>query len=358
MKRRTLLAAMGTAAAASTFPAPAIAQGIRELRLVSSFGAATPIDEFLVRTLTEASGGRFRVKFFGAEELVGGFEVFDAVAEGVADMYVSAEFYWQDRSPAFNFFTSVPYGLTPHEMNAWIYHGGGQELWDELSANFNLKAFPAGNTGIQMGGWYNKEMASIESFKGLRIRIPGLGGEVMRRLGAIPVTLPFAEILPALRSGALDAAELVGPDNDFQFGLHTVRKYYYYPGVHEPGAVQSVAINKKLWVRLSAEERKLIEIALAGFQTFQTTDIVVRQMKALRVLREEHGVQLRKFDDEILRTFGKVSGEVVAEVGASDPLTRRVYESYMKFRQASRPWTDISERAYLNARALDFPYGN
>ena len=353
MKRRTFLASAGATAAASTFPAPAIAQGIRELKLVSSLSLRI---ELLARTITEASGGRLRVKVFAAGELVGAFEVFDAVAEGIADMYYSAEYYWKDRSPAYAFFAAVPFGLTPAETSAWIYRGGGQELWDELSANFNLKPFPAGSSGVQMGGWYNKEVTSIESFKSLRFRIPGLGGEVMRRLGAIVINLPGHEIVPALRSGALDAAEWVGPADDFSLGLHTAAKYYYYPGFHEPGTSNSLGINKRVWEGLSAEERKLIETAVAGFYTIDRADVHVEHMKVLPVLLKEHGVQLRKFDDEILREFGKTSGEVAAEVGASDPFTRRVYESYMKFRQVSRPWTDISERAYLNARELDFPY--
>ena len=208
-----------------------------------------------------------------------------------------------------------------------------------------------------MGGWYKKEITSIDSFKGLRIRIPGLGGEVMRRMGAIPVVVPPGKIFGALRSGALDAAEWVGPSQDFRARLHTAAKFYYYPGFHEPGTANSLGFNKKLWDSLSAEERKPIEIAMAGFLTLYRADIHVQQVEALPILLQEHGVQLRKFDDEILRAFGKVSGEVVAEVGASDPFTRRVYDSFIKFRKASIRWADVSERAYLNARALDFPYG-
>ena len=182
MKRRTFLTTTGAVAAASTFPAPAIAQGIRELRLVSSY-PLTPGTKLLVRTITEASGGRLRVKAFPAGKLVDAFEVFDAVREGIADMYYSVEYFWKDRSPAFSFFAGVPFGLTSSEMDAWMHRGGGQKLWDELSAEYNIKPFLAGNTGVQMGGWYKKEITSIDSFKGLRIRIPGLGGEVMRRMG-------------------------------------------------------------------------------------------------------------------------------------------------------------------------------
>jgi TRAP-type mannitol/chloroaromatic compound transport system substrate-binding protein len=276
----------------------------------------------------------------------------------LADAYIANEYYWQDRSPAFSFFTTVPFGLTAVEMYAWIYWGGGQELWDKVSANFNLKPFPSDVGEVQMGGWYNKEMTSIESFKGLRIRMPGLGGELMRRLGAIVINLPAGEIVPVLTSGALDAAEWVGPDLDLRLGLQTAARYYYYPGIHEPENVQSFAVNKGVWDSLSSDEQKLIETTLAGGPIYGLNRRHVEQMKVLPVLLEEHGVELRKFDDEILQTFGKISGEVVAEVGAKDPLTRRVYESYMKFRTASCRWTDVSQRAYLNARELDFPYGN
>ncbi len=357
MKRRAFLASAGATAAASSFPAPAIAQGIRELKLVSSF-PLSPGTKRLAQLITETSGGRLKVKAFGAGELVSAFEVFDAVSEGIADMYFSAEYYWSDRSPAFNFFATVPFGLTAGEMITWIYRGGGQELWDELSANFNLKAFHCGVEEIQMGGWYNKEITSIETFKGLRIRIPGLGGEVMRRLGAIPVTLAAGEIVPALRSGALDAAEFVGPGPDLRLGLHAVGKYYYYPGVHEPGQVNSLGINLRLWHGLNGEERKLIDTAIAAFNGRYHANAVAEDMNALAILIERHGALLRKFDDGILRAFGKASGEVVAEVGASDAFTRRVYQSYMKFHKASRQWSDTHERAYLNARALEFPYGN
>lgn len=358
MKRRTFLTSAATAAAASAFPAPAIAKGIRELKLVSHRPRRLAQFEPFARRITESSGGRLKVKTFAAGELVQAFEVFDAVSQGVADMYYSVDFYWRDRSPAFNFFATVPFGLTAGEMNAWIYQGGGQELWDELSAKFNIKPFLAGNNGVEMGGWFNKEMTSIESFKGLRMRIAGLGAEVLRRVGAITVLLPPRDIVPAIKSGALDAAEFSRPHADLELGLHTVARFYYYPGFHSPAVATALGVNRKLWQSLSAEEQSLIASAAAAENSIGYAQRQARQMKALPVLLEKHGVQLRKFDDELLRAFGKISGEVVAEVGASDPFTRRVYESYMRFREASRRWVDISERAYLNAGALEFPYGN
>lgn len=357
MKRRTFLAAASSTVAASTLSAPAISQGIRELKLVQSWPASvTYANALFARLIAESSDGRMKIKTYSAGELVDAFEVFDAVAEGIADMYHSAEVYWRDRSPAFEFFNTVPFGLTSIEVSAWMQHGGGQELWDELSANFNIKPFLFGNTGVQMGGWYRKEMKSVEEFKGLRIRYPGMGGDVLRRLGATVVLLPPSEIVPAMKSGALDAAEWSGPNYDLASGLHTAASYYYYPGFHDPGNANSLGINRELWNDLSASERSIIATAAETTLSRVTGYELNARMRALPVLLKEHGVQLRKFDDDLLRAFGKISGEVAAEVGNSDPFTRRVYESYMNFRKLSREWVDISERAYLNARDLDFPY--
>jgi TRAP-type mannitol/chloroaromatic compound transport system substrate-binding protein len=267
-------------------------------------------------------------------------------------MYHASEYYWIEQSPAFAFFTTVPFGLTASEMNAWIHQGGGQQLWDELSAGFNIKPFLCGNTGEQMGGWFAKEITSPESYKGLRFRMPGLGGKVLRELGAVVVTLPAGEIVPALKSGALDAAEWTGPWNDLVLGLYKAAKFYYYPGFHEPGTANSVGINKKLWDDLSAEDRYLIEAAAAAEYSYSTAEYNAQNPIALKTLINEHGVKLQKFDDAIVRALRKLSGDVVAEIGGSDPLTRRVYESFSKFRESIMTWTDISARAYLNARSL------
>ena len=356
MKRRTFLGATGTAAAAaSTFPAPAVAQGVRELKFVVSFPKSERFELF-GRFVTEASAGRLKVSTYYPGELVGSFEVFDAVSEGVADMYWSAEYYWLDRSPAYSFFATVPFGLIPVETYAWIQNGGGQELWDELSDKFNIKPLILGTGGIQMGGWFLKELTSIGGLKGLRYRIPGLGGEVLKRLSAVVVNLPPGDIVPALKSGALDGAEWVGPEDDFSIGLHTAAKYYYYPGFHEPGLITALGVNKKLWESLSGDEQSLIETAAAAHFTALRSDLLYLQSIYLAKLVNEHGVQLRKFDDEILSAFGETSGEVIAELGASDRFTQRVYDSYMKFLRVCREWTDISHRAYLDARARHFPY--
>jgi TRAP-type mannitol/chloroaromatic compound transport system substrate-binding protein len=352
MDRRSFLTQAGAVAgAAATFPAPAIAQGTRELKMVTSWPKGLPglgsSAERLGRAITAITGGRLKVQVFGAGQLVSAFEVFDAVSGGVADMYHSAEYYWEKRSPGFNFFAAVPFGFTADEMSAWIHWGGGQELWDELSGGYNIKPLLSTNTGAQMGGWFTKEVTSLESYRALRYRMPGLGGEVLRRLGAVVVNLPGGEITAALKSGAIDASEWVGPWNDMVLGLHKVSKFYYYPGFHEPGTVLSFGINKKLWDGLSADDRNAISTAAHAEYTL-----------SLEQLREDKSIEIRKFDDSLLEALGKTSGQVIAEMGQKDPLTRRIYESYIGFWKRANQWADLSERGYLNARALKFPYGD
>jgi TRAP-type mannitol/chloroaromatic compound transport system substrate-binding protein len=361
--RRGMIAKAGAAAAAAAaFPAPAISQGIREFKLATSWPKDLPglqtSAERIGRAITVATGNRIRVTVFAAGELVKPFEVFDAVSSGVIEMYHSAEYYWERRSPAFNFFAAVPFGFTADEMAAWIHFGGGQALWDELSANYNIKPLLTTNTGVQMGGWFTKEVNSLQNYAGVKYRMPGLGGEVLRRLGATVVNLPGGEIVPALRSGAIDASEWVGPWDDMHLGLHKASKFYYYPGFHEPGTVLATAINKARWDSLTAEERGLITTIANAEYTYSLAEFNTNNAKSLQELRQDKNIEIRKFDDSILKAFGEHSGEVMAEVGAKDPLTRRTYQSYMEFRNRYTPWSDMAERAYLNARSLPFSYGD
>jgi TRAP-type mannitol/chloroaromatic compound transport system substrate-binding protein len=363
MDRRSFLTRAGAVAgAAATFPAPAIAQGTRELKMVTSWPKGLPglgsSAERLSRAITAITGGRLKVQVFGAGQLVSAFEVFDAVSGGVADMYHSAEYYWEKRSPGFNFFAAVPFGFTADEMAAWIHWGGGQELWDELGAGYNIKPLLATNTGAQMGGWFTKEVTGVGSYAALRYRMPGLGGEVLRRLGAVVVNLPGGEITAALKSGAIDASEWVGPWNDMVLGLHKVSKFYYYPGFHEPGTVLSLGINKKLWDGLSADDRNGISTVANAEYTLSLAEFNANNAKSLEQLREDKAIEIRKFDDSLLEALGKTSGEVIAETGQKDPMTRRIYDSYIGFRRRATHWADLAERGYLNARALKFPYGD
>jgi TRAP-type mannitol/chloroaromatic compound transport system substrate-binding protein len=273
MDRRQFVvdACIGVAAAASAFPRPAIAQGMRELKMVTIWPKTLPGlqsgAERIAAAITSLSGGRLNVKVFAAGQLVGAFESFDAVSSGLADMYHASEITWAGRSPAFSYFCNVPFGFTPPEINAWIYYGGGQVLWDELSANFGLKPFMCGNTGPQMGGWFTKEITGVESY-----RMPGVGGEVLRRLDAVVVNLPAGEIIASLRSGAIDASEFAGPWVDMALGLNKAAKYYYYPGFHEPGAALSLVVNKKLWDSLGNTDRRVIEAAAAAENALSYAD--------------------------------------------------------------------------------------
>ena len=358
MKRRHFLAgtSAATMAATSSFPGPAIAQGIRELKMVTPWPkGSSGLDssaQRLARLITEASDGRIRVTVYGAGELVEAFEVFDAVSSGVADMYHSPDYYWQAKSPAFSFFAAVPFGMTAVELSAWVHRGGGQALRDELSGEFNIKPLLALNTGVQMGGWFVKEMESIESWKGLRCRIPGIGGEVIKRLGAIVVNLPGGEIVSSMQSGAIDAAEWVNPWLDLNYGLHQAARYYYYPGFQEPGSAVTLGINKQLWDSFSKSDQRLIEVAATAEYTLSYTDFTHENGLALQSLVEDHGIQLREFSAPVIQAMGRISTEVLAELAEADPMSRRVYDSFLENRRSLMAWGEVSDRAFHNARNL------
>lgn len=356
MSRRRAMAAGLTGAAALGLAAPAIAQGKRTLRLVTAWpknfpGPGVGVERFAQR-VAAATDGQIEIKVYAAGELVGAFEAFDAVASGAADMYHAAEYYWQGKSPAFNFFTSVPFGLTAQEFNAWIHHGGGQALWDEVSAQFNIKAMPCANTGVQLGGWFTREINSLEDLKGLKMRMPGLGGEVFRRLGVNIVALPGPDIFPALQNGTIDATEWIGPYNDLAFGFHRVAKFYYVPGIHEPGSCLSLGINLGVWATLTPAQQAIVTHAALAEDGFTMAEITMQSGPALQTLLSAHGVELRRFSDPILAELARVGEEVVAESATADPLTARVHASYVAARAALRGWTEVGEEAFLAARRL------
>jgi TRAP-type mannitol/chloroaromatic compound transport system substrate-binding protein len=358
MKRRDILAGAGSLATgvALKFPAPAIAQGIRQLKMVADWPEGEPgLHSSAVRfahTIDIATGGRIKIEVFPSGTFVRPFETFDAVGAGIADIYHSIDYYFEKKSPAFNFFSAVPFGFTADELFAWVQYGGGQELWDALSGQFNIKPLLCLNTGTQMGGWFTHEITSPEDFKGLRYRMPGLGAEVLRRLGAIVLLLPGGEIVPALKSGAIDASEWAGPWPDMAMGLHKAAGYYYYPGFHEPGTGLTVGINKGVWENFDASDRRIIEAVAACEYARSLAEFNANNALWLRKLRDEGIVKILKFDDTILKTFLAMSKEVVAQAGSGDDLSRKIYASYQQFRASIMDWTDIGERAYLNSRSL------
>ena len=306
--------------------------------------------ENLARLIGEMSGGRIQVKVYGAKELVPAFEVFDAVSRGTAEMGHGAAYYWKGKVPAAQFFAAMPFGMTAQELNGWIYHGGGQALWNEVYAPFGLIGTPGGNTGVQMGGWFNREINSLADLKGLKMRIPGLGGEVLQRLGGTPVNLPGGELYTALTSGTIDATEFVGPYNDLAFGLYKAAKYYYYPGFHEPGSCLEVTINKQAFETLPKDLQSIVMNACKVVNQDMLAEFTARNPRALKQLIEQHGVQLRAYPDDVTRALRKVSAEVVADVAKADAMSQKVYDAYTAFLTTSRAYTDITELAYVKAR--------
>src|SRR5215469_14241864 len=355
-RREVLVGAASAVAWAGSLPAPAIAQNIKEFRLVSAYPkdlpgtGATP--ERLAQSIAAMSDGHLKVTVYPADTLVRAMEGFDAVSSGAADMYFTVEIYFQDKAPALNFFSTVPYGLTTDEFHAWILFGGGQSLWDEVDAQFNIKALMLQNSGVQMGGWFNKEINSPEAFKGLRYRMPELGAEVLRRMGATVVLTPAGEIAAALKSGAIDAAEFIGPWTDIWLGLNKVASYYYYPGFHEPGFNNALGINKTLWDGLTPSERAIIEVATQVEVTRSLAEANAENVKALARLRADERIKIRRFSAELIKTFGRLSKEVLADTAAKDPLARKVYDSYMTFLAGIMDWGELSETGYREARRM------
>ncbi len=358
MKRRKFLknAAIGGAAVAATttLAAPAISQGKKKMVIVTSWPRDFPGLGTGAQRLAERIGimteGRIEVEYFAAKERVGAFDAFDEVASGKAQAYHAADYYWKGKHLGWAYFASVPFGLTYTEMNAWIRFGGGQELWDELAAGFGLKCVMAGNTGVQMGGWFNKEINSADDLKGLKMRIPGLGGDVMAKLGASPVSLPGSQIYENLVSGAIDATEWVGPWNDSFMKFYEAAKYYYYPGMHEPGTMLSFGMNKKWWDSLSKTDQLIIEAATGWENDTMMAEYMMKSGTALKKLISEQGVKLRKFTDDTYDSFGEAAEAVFETVRAHSDLAKRIDASFRAARSDLAGWSKISDQAYVAQR--------
>jgi TRAP-type mannitol/chloroaromatic compound transport system substrate-binding protein len=304
----------------------------------------------LAKMITDMSDEQLTVKVYGAGELVGGLEVFDAVSRGTAEMGHGASYYWKGKSSSAQFFSTVPFGLTAQEMNGWLYYGGGLELWTKIYGEFGLIPLAAGNTGVQMGGWFNKEIKSLDDIKGLKMRIPGLAGNIFEKAGGVPVLLPGGEIFTALSTGVLDATEWVGPYNDLAFGFYKIAKYYYYPGWHEPGTTLETMVNKEAFDNLPYNLQTIVKVAAQAANLDMLSEFTARNNKALTTLIEEHNVKLKKFPDKVLKAFYDISEKVYQEESAKDPEFAEVYQSFKKFRLNSRNYHNITEKAYLEIR--------
>lgn len=309
----------------------------------------------MVKQVETMSNNRLRIKVYGAGELVKAFGVFDAVQTGVAQMGHGAAYYWYGKIPEAVFFTTVPFGMTAQEMNAWIDYGGGLQLWRKIYGKHGIYPIPGGNTGVQMAGWFRHEVKSIADIKGIKMRIPGLGGEVFRRAGGTAVSLPGDEVFIALQTGAIDAAEWIGPYNDLAFGFYTIAKYYYYPGWHEPGPMLEVIINQQALDELPDDLRAILESAVRVMNQDMLNEFTARSNKALKELVEKHDVQLRRLPDDVLLRFKQISHEILKELALTSEDAGLIYESFTNFQTGVRNYYNISEKAYLEARDLSEP---
>ena len=306
--------------------------------------------ERIADLVEEMSNGQMKITVYGAGEQVPAFGVFDAVSSGSHQMGHSGGYFWKGKVPAAQFFTGVPFGLTADEINAWTNRGGGLELWREIYEPFNIYPIPAGNTGTQMFGWFNKEINSLEDIKGLKMRIPGIGGEVLKRAGGIPVTLPGGELFTALQTGVIDATEWVGPYNDLTFGFQQTAKYYYYPGWHEPGSMLELLINKDAWDTLPKHLQVIIETASKAVNQDILDEYTARNNKALRELVDVHGVELRRLPDDVIAEFKIIANEILEENASEDETVNKVYQSYLKFKNEVSEYHKVSEDAFVEAR--------
>ncbi|WP_068314654.1 TRAP transporter substrate-binding protein [Polycladidibacter hongkongensis] len=364
ISRRQALRGIGGAALASSagvgLASPALANDARgesiTWKMVTSWPKDLPGPGVSARRIAEAittmSGGRLTVQLFAAGEIVPAFEVLDAVSSGTAQMGHSASLYWQGKMPAAAFFCTVPFGLLPHEHVAWIEQGGGQQLWEELYAPFGVQPYMAGNTGPTMGGWFRKEIASPADLKGVKIRAVGMGGEVLRRLGAQAISLPSSELYAGFQSGVVDAVEFLGPWTDSALGFQRIGSHYYGPGVNKPNGTGEALINKKALSALPEDLRAVVaaacrmeaDRALAEANQFNAT--------ALAKLQETDGLHIAPFPVSVQEAYAVAAAEVMAEYAKSDAMSAKVFASYEKARTLSSGWSDMSLAQNLGARAL------
>lgn len=361
MDRRSFLkksALGGTAAAASTLAAPVYAQGKRTLTMVTTWGRGLAgvhdAAQYCADAITQMSDGNVTVDLKAGGELVGAFEVFDAVSAGQADMYHGVDYYFLGQHPALSFFSQVPFGMNFQEYSNWFYHGGGRELADELYSIFGLKPFPAGNTGPQSGGWFSKEINSPDDFQGLKFRMPGQGGQVLGKLGASVQNLPGSEVYQALASGAIDGTEWIGPWADEKAGFQEITKIYYTAGFHEPGPNLNLTINLDVFDSLTPAQQSIVSNAAQAANVWSMSQFMANNSAALQRL-QAGGVKVLEFPDSVWDAFGVAAQEVVQE-GMDDELYKKCYDSFFTSLKSSAAWGSRSEGAFTAQRNRVFGY--
>ena len=349
-----LLSACGDNSANSADSTTAKPQQTYQWKLVTSWPKNFPglgkAPETFARYVEDMSGGRLKIKVYGAGELVPGFEVFDAVSQGTAQMGHAGSYYWKGKMPAATIFTAIPFGMNATEMNGWLHYGGGMQLWRDLYKPFGVIPFAGGNTGVQLAGWFKKEINSIDDLKGLKMRIPGLGGEVLKKAGGVPVALTGGEVFTALQTGAIDATEWVGPYNDLAFGFYKAADYYYYSGWHEPGAMLEFTVNEKAFNALPKDLQAIVEVATRAANQDMLDEYTARNNEAMQALIDKHGVKMLPLPQDVMQKLKTLTAEVMAEQVAADPQFKKIYDSYLTFQQGAENYHKISEWEYYKNR--------
>jgi len=301
---------------------------------------------YLAHWVEQMSGGRLKIKVYGGGELIPPLESFEAVSNGAVEMGHGGAYYWAGKTPATQFFSTVPFGMNVNQINAWILTGGGKELWEELYARFNLIPMLCGNTGVQMGGWFNKEINSISDLQGLKMRMPGLGGKVLARAGATALLVAGGEIYTNLERGVIDATEWIGPYHDYLMGFHQIARYYYYPGWHEPGPALELIVNKSKFEALPSDLQAIITAAAARSNTWVMAEFDSKNMVYLDKILKEGEVSLKAFPDEVISALRQYTNEVIQELTEDNEDCRKIYQSFDTFRKNIALWSTISEKNY------------
>lgn len=312
-------------------------------------GLGTGSERF-AELVNEMSGGRLQVKVYGAGELVPAMGVFDVVSSGTIELGHSASYYWKGKTPAMQLFTTIPFGMTAQETNAWLNYGGGKELWQELYQRYHVIPLAAGNSGVQMAGWFNKEIRSLKDIKGLKMRIPGMAGEVFEKIGGTAVNIAGGDLYISLKTGVVDALEWVGPYNDLAMGFQEAAKYYYYPGWHEPGSTMEIIVNERAYQQLPADLQAIVRTAAAAVNQNILDELTAKSSGALKTMVEDYNVQLRRLPDDVLKELKIASDEVLQRTIENDAFAQKVYQSYQQFYQDVRRYHDIAEAGYIYAR--------
>jgi TRAP-type mannitol/chloroaromatic compound transport system substrate-binding protein len=364
MKRRDFLktVGIGTAAAVGTsaLSAPAvIAQKKYQWKMVTTWPPKMPVlqdgCERLAKRIGELSDGRIQIQVFAAGELVPALESFQAVSDGTVEVGSGASYYWAGKEPAVQWFSAVPFGMNAQGMATWFHAGDGLKLWEEVYAPFNLVPRPGGSTGVQMGGWFRKRIDTIDDFKGLKMRIPGLGGKVVAKAGGTVVLTAGGEIFTNLERGVIDATEWVGPLHDLRLGLYKAAKYYYYPGWHEPGTYLEYFFNKKAFDSLPKDLQHIVNAACVENEHWVLAQFEAQNGAALQELITTHKVELVQFPADVLRKLSKFAEEVNEEEAAKSPVAKKVNESFKKFAKVVGTWGTVSEKAYYDIIVPPFP---